>query len=57
MLSIDVSVTRAPVELVWSGFEPSNVIDTIRPLDNLTVIVVLTAADTLFQLFTEVALD
>ena len=40
ILSLDAFVTRAPVRSVLSGFEPSNVIATNRPLDSLTCTVV-----------------
>ena len=40
ILSLDAFVTRAPVRSVLSGFEPSNVIVTNRPLDSLTCTVV-----------------
>ena len=33
------------MESVSSGFEPSNVINTVRPLDSLTFTVVLTTSD------------
>ena len=46
ILSLAAFVTRAPViRSVLSGFEPSNVIVTIRPLDSLTCTVVLTTVD------------
>lgn len=44
-------------EFVLSCLELSNVIDTVRPLDNLTFMFVLTTVNTLLQVMTEVAID
>ena len=43
--AVDSPVRRAPVESVLRGLEPSNVIETVRPLDSLTLMVVLKVSD------------